>query len=128
MKNKKAVSTTIINIVVITIIIAVVMFYISSLTFAPGAPGTNYKAILYHVSAFFGLSFFLFITIIQGRKKKFLIFPIIMALLYAFSDELHQFLVPGRAASLGDIFLDFIGIALAFSLYSVLLVYRKNHL
>lgn len=48
---------------------------------------------------------------------------LLVSLLYAISDELHQLFVPGRQASLGDIFIDMAGVitALAFIRYWPLL-------
>lgn len=103
----------------ITLIIAVAIFYISTLTFPPGAPGTGIKAILYHFTAFFALSVALLITLIKGKNTRLLPIAFVMLVLYAISDELHQFFVPGRACSLKDIFIDATGIIFAFLIYSI---------
>src|SRR3989338_7628956 len=110
----------------ITLIIAIMIFYISSLTFSPGAgKGYDVKPIIYHISAFFFLEFFLLISLIKGKSEKLIPISIIMAILYGISDELHQYFVPGRNLSPSDIFLDAIGISFASLLYFISIKYRE---
>lgn len=46
-----------------------------------------------------------------GRKRYYnLIVPYIAGTLYAVTDELHQYFVPGRSCRLADIFMDSIGV------------------
>ena len=103
----------------ITLAIAVTIFYVSSLTFAPGKPGSSLKAILYHLLVFFVLAIFLLISLIKRKNIKLLPIVLVMLILYAISDELHQFFVPGRACTLEDIFTDTAGIIFAFLTYSI---------
>ena len=115
---------------IITIIIAVIIFYMSSLTFesAGGSKGFGYKADIYHISIFFLFAFFLSISLIKGKNKKFILLVIIISVLYGFSDEFHQIFVPGRVSSLSDVFLDCFGILIASTLYIGSLEYRiKKH-
>ena len=112
---------------VITLLLAIFIFYMSSRTFSPSlGSGISILSIIYHIAVFFVFSAFLFLTLIKGKHKGLFPIAIVMALLYATSDELHQFLVPGRHLSLGDILLDAIGIGFAFMLYSIILLYRKR--
>ena len=46
-----------------------------------------------------------------GRKNPFL--AIVLSLIYAFSDEIHQLFVPGRTGSLRDVGIDFSGMLLS---------------
>ncbi len=102
----------------ITLFGAMLMFYISSLTFPPSGPGSiGFKALAYHFLAYFCFSLFLLISIVQGTKRKLIIPSMIVAFVYAVSDEMHQLLVPGRAFSLGDILVDTIGIMAATLVY-----------
>jgi len=110
----------------IVIIIAGFIFYVSSWEFAPKTPlPPNLNAILYHIGIFFLLAFFVFISLIQGRKKQWLVFAILLSLFYAVSDEFHQYFVPGRVTSFGDVFLDSVGIVFALVIYMIILEMRR---
>ena len=110
----------------ITLFIAVMIFYVSSLTFAPGKPGLNFKAILYHVTVFFFLSSFLFLSSIKRKNFRLIPIAVTVLILYAISDELHQFFVPGRAFTLEDIFIDTVGITFALMIYSIRILLVKK--
>ncbi len=103
----------------ITILIAIGIFYISSLTFAPGPSGKeSILPTLYHILAFFFLTLFLFIASLKNRKEPFIL-VIFIVLLYAILDEVHQFFVPGRTCSIFDVFLDNSGIIFASLIYFI---------
>src|SRR3989344_436443 len=88
---------------IITIIIAVIIFYVSSLTFV-GTGGAGYMSYVYHFTAFSYLSLFLLISMTKGKpKRNLIILGLIIAILYGISDEIHQHFVPGRESSLKDI-------------------------
>ncbi|MFH1290450.1 MAG: VanZ family protein [Nanoarchaeota archaeon] len=110
---------------VVTIVIGVVMFYISSLTFVTSGSGASIKTIVYHLAAFFFLTFFLLISLVGGKKKRLFVLGIVLAIVYGISDELHQFFVPGRCMSLFDIFLNSVGVAFAAMIYFIY-VEEKN--
>ena len=116
----------------ITILIAIMIFYISSLTFSkiPSEPGKfNMKPILYHIIAFFFLAFFLLISLVQEKNKQYVLPAILISVIYGILDEIHQLFVPGRSSSTSDLLLDSLGIIFAFMLYSINLEYRyiKNN-
>jgi len=114
---------------VIALTIAIIIFYLSSLTFPPALESTpNIKSTLYHFFIFFFLSLFLLISTIKGNHKNLSFIPIIItiSIIYGITDELHQFLTPGRATSLSDILTNSLGILLSSLLYSITLVYRNN--
>lgn len=48
------------------------------------------------------------------NKKIQLLIPLVLCLIYAISDELHQSLVPGRYATIRDVGFDMLGVASAF--------------
>ena len=111
----------------ITLIIAVVIFKISSMTFEASQGGTNIKALAYHFFAFVFLAMFLFISTINNKKLPVIIFTaVLLSVLYAISDELHQAFVPGRFLSLGDVFIDTLGIFYAFMVYFIFVEYRNG--
>ncbi len=58
----------------------------------------------YHVSGHFILFFFLCISLYKGTRNIGL--SILLTILYAFTDEIHQLFVSERAASLKDIATD----------------------
>lgn len=111
---------------IITIVIAIIIFYISSLTAeeAPGR-GLGINAAFYHITIFFLLAFFLLISVIQGKNKKLILPAIFLVIIYAILDEFHQYFVPGRFSAFSDVILDSIGIAFASILYFISLEYRK---
>jgi VanZ family protein len=111
---------------IITLAIAVIIFYISSLTFEQSSSTSKFslKQTIYHITSFFFLEIFLLISLIKGKNKNF--FPIIITIgiLYGISDEIHQFFVPGRTLSLSDMALDAIGISFASLIYLISLQHR----
>ncbi|MDO8661910.1 MAG: VanZ family protein [Candidatus Omnitrophota bacterium] len=44
------------------------------------------------------------------HKRRVLIYPALVSFLYAASDELHQYFVPGRSCAIKDVLIDIIGI------------------
>ncbi|PIN87992.1 hypothetical protein COV12_00840 [Candidatus Woesearchaeota archaeon CG10_big_fil_rev_8_21_14_0_10_32_24] len=107
-----------------TIFIAIVIFYISSLTFPVGG-ATNILSIIYHISAFFFFALFLFASS-QPRKKEFVFVVFLIAIAYGITDEIHQFFVPGRSCSLFDFFLDSTGIIFASMIYLILKIKKEK--
>lgn len=105
------------------ILLAIIIFYVSSLTLY-GAPKTKILSILYHFSAFFWFAFFLSLALISGKKKNLIILAVILAVIYAVSDEVHQLFVPNRNFSISDILTDSAGILLANFAY--LLTFKKS--
>ena len=110
---------------VMTIFIAGFIFYISSLTFSGGGGGRGInKAIIYHIAIFLFLSLFLLISTVKGENKNLIPMAIILAVIYAVLDEIHQSFVPGRNPSIKDIYLDSIGIMLASVFYLIRLRFK----
>ena len=74
---------------------------------------------LLHLGAYFVYFFcsLLYFKTLKFPAKKMHIYSITIALLFAISDEFHQYFIPGRSAEFGDILADFVGIFLAFSIY-----------
>ena len=106
----------------ITIITAVIIFYVSSLTFKPGPPtGFNWQPIAYHFYSFLFLEVFLLISITRGKNenKNLIFIAIIIAVFYGISDEIHQLFVPGRACAFSDFLIDSAGILFAGLIYSL---------
>ena len=101
---------------IITISIAIAIFGVSSIPFGESESSTPInplKSIAYHFTVFFLLSFF---TLAALQHKKTFI-GMVACMLYAISDELHQFFVPGRCCSLMDIIIDVAGIFFAYFIF-----------
>ncbi len=102
--------------VVLTILIAIEIFYFSTLQGGTGTGVENpWIARAYHFTVFFLFAFFLFASIKRNKKIKvsYIIITLIASILYAISDEIHQIFVPLRDASIGDILTDTLGICFA---------------
>lgn len=109
----------------ITFLIAVAIFYISSLSFGNVGKSLGLLPIIYHLTAFFFLGAFLLLSCVEG-KFRYLIAPVLIAaLIYGITDEVHQLFVPGRNFAVFDIIIDSVGILFAFLIYGVSLEYRK---
>ena len=104
----------------ITIIIAVIIFVLSSMTFEGGYGTTNANSIFYHFAAFFFLGFFLLISLLNGKKDYSLFFlGITITIAYGITDEIHQFFVPGRYCSIFDASIDSVGVLFAGLIYFI---------
>lgn len=113
--------------IILTILFAIIIFYVSSLSNLP-APKMIDLSSFYHFLIFFYFSFFLLLAI-KGRdnlKLKNLILPMIIALIYAALDEIHQAFVPYRSCDFFDFFTDSAGI-LASTFFILLLNLKKSN-
>jgi len=110
----------------ITIFGAVMIFYLSSITFDVPSLGPNEMnliSMIYHVSAFFCLAWFLFISV---RRINYVFgLSLVMAMFYGFLDEVHQLYVVGRFCTFADFALDTAGILFASMLYFIFVKYRQ---
>ncbi len=107
----------------ITLLIAIIIYYMSSLTFKPtGIIKTNLYSIFYHLIIFFAFNFFLLISLIKGKKQNLMILMFIATLIsisYGISDEIHQFFVIGRCCSISDALIDSVGILFSIMIYAI---------
>jgi len=103
----------------ITIIMAIIIFYVSSLIFSGSGGSTSYIGYVYHFTAFSYLALFLLISLTNGKySTNLIILGIILAILYGISDEIHQYFIPGRDSSIKDILINSIGILITGIAYS----------
>jgi len=109
---------------VITVLIAVIIFWFSSLDFAGAGISKynlNWMSIIYHIVIFFFLSIFFFISLIRGEENYKLFFLTVLILIaYGIIDEIHQFFIPGRFCTISDLGFNTVGVLFAF-----MLKYRK---
>jgi len=82
---------------------------------------------LFHAAEYFVLGWLLMRTCFTSPSQMFSRFPALsaltMGLLFAVSDEWHQYYVPGRSAEIFDVLFDFLGIVIAIFIYPYLLRY-----
>ncbi len=104
--------------VAFVIIIAVEILLVSSIPGSPIGAGIDFS-ILYHFLAFFLFNFFLLIAIKGNERKmdKIFVLTLIIALIYAVLDEMHQFFVPLRTPDILDFLVDSAGIFLSALVY-----------
>lgn len=63
-----------------------------------------------HAFVYFILAVLLYFSFLKsGLRKYLLLITMIIAVSYGVSDELHQYYVPGRVASIGDVIADSFG-------------------
>jgi len=73
-----------------------------------GLPENADKAV--HTFIFIPLAFLLYLSLAtSGLKKSLFAVAFIVAGIYGITDEFHQYFVPGRYASAGDVAADFFG-------------------
>lgn len=61
-----------------------------------------------------------YLDILKFEQKKKIIYSIIIGMLYAISDEIHQYFVPNREMQIKDVFIDTLGIITGVFLYITL--------
>jgi VanZ family protein len=85
------------------------IFYLSSQNYnLPKLPANSDKLI--HACIYFPLAFLLYLSLRTcGIRKHILAVAFLLAGIYGITDELHQFFVPGRDASIGDAVANFTG-------------------
>ena len=71
--------------------------------------------------------FFLLFNVIKNyiHSKKIILYSIMGVIIYAASDEFHQYFVPGRSAAIKDVFIDTCG-GIAASIVNNLFYKVKN--
>jgi len=70
---------------------------------------TNFDKIL-HAGAYMVMAFLLYLSINKsGIRNNIFTAAFLCAVLYGMTDEIHQYFVPGRDASVGDLIADAIG-------------------
>jgi VanZ family protein len=90
-----------------------IIFYASSLPANDVPPLFPFQDIVFHLGIYLMLAYF-FARALQNTSthivaKKVMLFAIIFGVLYGITDEFHQSFVPGRDASILDLFVDSIG-------------------
>ena len=81
---------------------------------------------LAHFSEFAALGFGFCGTVYFYKTKLKIIFPLILSVLYAVSDEIHQLFVPERACRVLDIVVDSIGSLCGIGVFCLLIIIFKQ--
>lgn len=81
-----------------------------------------------HFSIYAALGFFSYLSVITYKKISFnfrTVSSCLFCLLYAVSDEIHQYFVPGRSCEIRDICIDFCGSLVIISVLTLIAKYSK---
>lgn len=87
-----------------------------SLLFGADIPDGLIRAIA-HIIEFGALGFFMNNAFFAFKGKGYIKGPLILSFIYCFSDEIHQYFIPGRAFQLIDLLLDSAGIIIGVVLF-----------
>lgn len=92
----------------------------------------NKYVLLVRKGAHFTIYFILGLSLISLIKEyriinvKSIIIALIIAILYAISDEIHQLFIPGREGKILDVFIDGTGSTIGIYLYYIFYKIRRN--
>lgn len=114
---------------VFTLVIAALIFFFSTFQSdpVPRIYAFGLKSIIYHFSIFLLLGFFLTISFVKGKKFKLAFLSILLGALYAATDEIHQYFVPGRNCSINDFLVDLSGVFVGVVIYLIIKRFQKNN-
>lgn len=113
---------------------AALIYYVSSLPdINPPSFGTSWDDKIYHFSEYAVFSFFIYIALKYYRHgfigRYIHIWSAVIACLFAVSDEIHQYYVPGRDATYGDLLADCLGcISIQILLFFILRNIRQKRI
>ena len=98
------------------------IYFLSSLS-GDRLPGLSHGLDkIVHTCVYAVLSFLYFHSLSSsGIKRHCFLIALLLTFIYALSDEFHQYHVPGRYASAGDLIADFIGAFIGGSLASAMI-------
>ncbi|MCX6750466.1 MAG: VanZ family protein [Candidatus Pacearchaeota archaeon] len=96
--------------IVMTVLVAAIIFYSSTVQATAGERTGLNLATLYHLGVFFMFTFFLSLSLKSEKiDLKTASIILLISLAYAISDEFHQLFVAGRFATVKDVLIDFAG-------------------
>ncbi|MDD5012217.1 MAG: VanZ family protein [Candidatus Nanoarchaeia archaeon] len=95
-----------------------VIIYFSSTPGGAISFGSVWPSIFYHFTVFAGFAaLFLMVISTKKLKLKYIIITILVSLMIAISDEIHQSFVPLRTSGIGDVLVDLAGISSSMIIY-----------
>lgn len=100
------------------ILYAMLIFYVSGLRdISPPSLGVGWDDKLYHFGEYFVFSLLIHIALRYYNRARIrdniYIIGAIVSVVFAVTDEIHQYFVPGRESSILDLFADSLGAVLA---------------
>ena len=108
---------------------AIIIFYFSSIPNpVPPAVSATFEFDINTILHICEYAIFSFLVSLGWKYKMRDSFLIIFPILYAISDEIHQYFVPNRFFDFFDILADVIGVILGFLLYLLIEKLYNNHL
>ena len=82
---------------------------------------------LAHFTEYAALGFFLCGAIYHTFSKRKFYIPLIPCVLYAVSDEIHQYFVPERSCRIFDVFIDSCGSSVGILIFLLILIIINKH-
>ena len=96
----------------LVLVYAGLIFYFSSLSFI--LKPMMISDLILHFCEFFILGLLIYRAFYSsGIRNKIIFITVVCGILYAFSDEIHQFFVPGRIFSFKDVIIDSVSVFVA---------------
>ncbi len=117
------------KIVLYTLIIYWISLFVATSVPTNALPSFGISDKFEHMGAFFILTFLMNLYfLLQTNESFFSKFPfisvLIISVLYAAFDEIHQYFIPGRYCELYDFFADIIGIGVALLFFNLIVKKR----
>ncbi|HCN06061.1 MAG TPA: hypothetical protein DIS79_10615 [Bacteroidetes bacterium] len=111
------------------------LFYLSSIPgLTPPSLGVAWQDKVYHAIAFLGYG----LTVLwasmglrpSASRRSHVVFTVALSIVFAVSDELHQYVVPNRQAGIDDVLADVVGVLLSLTMMPLVsrmvrVVYRR---
>lgn len=86
------------------------IFLFSSMRKVPMPPGPWYTSFILHFIEYLGFGFVVLAALHSRRvQRNPIALAVLIAVIYAASDEFHQYFVPGRFSDIWDLFFDSFG-------------------
>lgn len=114
------------------IIMALAIFIFSSIPYPPDIKlSVSHEDLIKHAIAYALFGFFLaralyFQNRFQRVRESYKPLTFFIGVLYGFSDELHQFFVPGRSSEVSDLLADAFGVLLGILVFSYYVKHRRR--
>lgn len=111
------------------------LFYLSSIPgLTPPSLGVAWQDKVYHTIAFFGYG----LTVLwasmglrpSASRRSHVVITVVLSIVFAISDEIHQYYVPNRQAGIDDVLADIFGVLLSLTMMPLVsrmvrVVYRR---
>lgn len=106
------------------ILLSAIIFYLShqnKIQFLPSSI-LQYDKVLHFIAYFtYGISTFTMLYTVKRTERKIIHIGLVLSVLFAISDEIHQFFVPGRMMDFYDFIADLLGILFSILFFHLIL-------